>query len=147
MGFPSKKGGGLKGGCKPKRQGVYQAPSGRTIVHASDYMSALHQAAVKPIPVPGAPNTGKTDLHHGPNPSGGIRHDCDAAVVPLAHDAHMYIEFDSAGPGAERALLPVFGEWSALHWFSYHKGLLDDPERGQKFLAWVIEKVNEEQNA
>lgn len=137
---------GLGGGKrKPKRQGIYPDMTGRAVVHDSEYMKALHAHRAAPVRVPGAPVGGPMELHHAPNPSGSLtRRDCDAAVVPLDRETHMFIEFHPDGPAAERAALPVFGEWSALHFWAHHRGLLDDPERGQKFLAWVIEQLRSE---
>lgn len=127
---------------------MHSAPSGRTLVHHKDFLKALHEHKPQPIVTPFDGDDRHTlELHHWGHPQGGRPRDFDAAVIPLLTSGHQGVEFEGGGGPWQRAHLSVFGEWSALHWWAYHQGLLDDPDKGQKFLLWVVQQVEKERKA
>lgn len=134
-------------GLKPKKKAapapetpIHRSPTGKLRVSDPAYMAALHAARnVPPLDLRvDVDPVGVCDLHHGPNPDGKARRANDAACVKLDHAVHMAVD---AHDGPYK--LPL-GTWAALHYFSYRHGCLEDEDRGQLFLKWVLERLEEE---
>ena len=118
---------------------------GKIKVKAAGYMAKLHHARTRPLditPEAGQPSTGILELHHSFPPTSTTRRYCDASVVPLDRNDHLWVENT---PAEERNLARLFGVWSAFS-FWCHQTDTDpqSPDAGQKFLAWAITNLERE---
>lgn len=118
---------------------IHRSPTGQLCVTDPEYLSALHRAtSVPPLRLGVAEPVGVNDLHHTKNPDGKRRRANDASVVKLDHAEHMAVD-----PNDVPHNVP-FGAWAAMHYWAYRHGRLEDEDRGQQFLKWVLERLEEE---
>lgn len=133
-------------GLKSKRKSapapeepIHRSPTGKLRVRDPAFMAAMHATRIEPLRLGVAPPVGVNDLHHGKNPEGGARRTNDASCVLLDHAEHMVVDSNDVPYNVP------FGAWAAMHYWSYRNGLLDDEDRGQKFLKWTLEQLEAKQ--
>lgn len=126
--------------------GVTTNRMGRLVVRNRAYMKHLHDAQTPPLDLraeTGEPHpSGPLELHHTVHPDRAERRDNDAGVVPLLKTDHEWVEMH---PTEERNLNRLFGVWSAFSFFCYqHEIDPESPDAGQRFLLWVITRLETE---